>query len=246
MSDPNTVDADPFTIPPPPAPAQVLAAKKAVVVLLLDETSSMMRIAKETVDSVNAFFATLLRENDPEAVQVGAWTFSEVAGEPSTRTLFSTRKLASWQRMTYEQYRPRGYTPLYDAIGLVITQADYILDGLKKLDQEDRRVVIVIQTDGEENRSKEISLVALKSMIADRQKRGWEFVFLGADLENTHEIGQRIGTQSANTMQYDTRMSASVAQATASNASDFIKGAKHDASYTVGQRQAFERPTKRS
>jgi Mg-chelatase subunit ChlD len=71
---------------------------------------------------------------------------------------------------------PRGLTPLRDAIGRTILDTDAIANG--------RKVVVVILTDGLENRSEEFSQQQIRTMISDRERLGWTFVFLGAGLES--------------------------------------------------------------
>ena len=45
------------------------------------------------------------------------------------------------------------------------------------------RVVVVFQTDGAENASREHSLDGLRDLIARRRAEDWQFVFLGADID---------------------------------------------------------------
>lgn len=54
------------------------------------------------------------------------------------------------------------------------------------------RVLCVVLTDGLENSSREVSPEALRAMIADREKRGWTFIYLGANQDAWSE-GASIG-----------------------------------------------------
>jgi hypothetical protein len=44
-------------------------------------------------------------------------------------------------------------------------------------------VIVVFQTDGEENASRDHSLDELWNLIERRRAEGWQFVFLGADMD---------------------------------------------------------------
>lgn len=64
-------------------------------------------------------------------------------------------------------------TALNDAIGKTINDVN----------QFGTNVVVLIQTDGQENSSKEYKLDRIKSLIKEKEKLGWEFNFVGAGLD---------------------------------------------------------------
>lgn len=227
---------DGLTIPTPPPK---LAALKAVVLALIDETGSMASIAAETVVGVNSFFGSLQSKLDPDEAYVGALLFDRYGTEPVTRTLFTSTNIGAWQPMTAEQYKPRGYTPLYDAIAVAIAQAEHMVNTCHRNDGEERRVILMIQTDGQENSSRETTRERIAASIAAKRAAGWEIIFLGADLPSTDSIGASIGTQSASTMDYDPRQSQNMFAATASNAADFVRGQRVNTSYSNEQRNQF-------
>ena len=78
---------------------------------------------------------------------------------------------------------PRGGTPLLDAVVRGVAYLDDKL-GTSKPDH----VLCMIITDGHENSSREVKNVSqVKELIASREKQGWVFMFLGADLDNTND-----------------------------------------------------------
>lgn len=82
---------------------------------------------------------------------------------------------------------PRGGTALLDAIGKTIVSVG---EKLAKLDEQDRpmKVLMVIQTDGWENASREFKKDDVKKMIKDQTDvYKWEFQFIGASLESVEE-----------------------------------------------------------
>ena len=74
--------------------------------------------------------------------------------------------------LSTQNYRPNHGTPLWDAIGNTINEL---------ADKKD--VLFVILTDGEENSSLEYTTEAIKKMIEEQQKIGWEFLYLGVDID---------------------------------------------------------------
>jgi len=91
-------------------------------------------------------------------------------------------------KINYDNYKPQANTPLYDAIGKTVS------------DMKGPALVVVL-TDGQENSSKEYNLTAIQSLIYDKEKDGWTFVFLGSDLTVS---GQAVymGVQAHNTASY--------------------------------------------
>lgn len=159
---------------------------KVFVSFLLDETGSMLSCRDETISGFNEYVQSLASDKDSD------YKF--------TLTLFNSEKVeirhyavdvSKVNKLTSNTYAPTSMTPLYDAIAKSIAFADA---EVKKKD----RVVFVIMTDGEENSSKEYTLKAVREMIEDRQKNGWKFLFLGADIDS-YAVGGSLGVD-ANTI----------------------------------------------
>lgn len=88
-------------------------------------------------------------------------------------------------------------TALYDAIGLSIDEAKsrFENDPQSKPD----RVLVVILTDGEENRSVEYDQKRIFEMIDEQSKNDWEFIFLGAN-QDAMKTAEKMNIKSGNTM----------------------------------------------
>ncbi|MEX0644173.1 MAG: hypothetical protein WD076_02610, partial [Parvularculaceae bacterium] len=80
-----------------------------------------------------------------------------------------------WKPVTSDEASPRGMTPLFDAIGAMLTVADA---------DKPERAVFVVMTDGEENSSRELTKDNVKARLDKARKKGWEVVFLGAEFAN--------------------------------------------------------------
>jgi hypothetical protein len=92
--------------------------------------------------------------------------------------------------MTREQYYVRGCTALLDAVGKAI---HHIGNVHKYAREEDRpeKTLFVITTDGMENASRQYSYDKVRSMIQrQKEKYGWEFVFLGANIDAAKEAAR--------------------------------------------------------
>lgn len=100
--------------------------------------------------------------------------------------------------------KPRGGTPLLDAIGETITR-------LSAFVEDNEKTLVIIITDGYENASAKWNRGSIKSLIETRQLAGWEFIYLGANQDAFAEalnygikadyaatyVGNALGTQAA-------------------------------------------------
>jgi uncharacterized protein YegL len=93
-------------------------------------------------------------------------------------------------QITDKEYFVRGNTALLDAVGRTINK----IGGVQKNTSEKYRadkVLFIITTDGMENASREFGYEKIKSMIEhQKSKYGWEFVFLGANIDAIEVAGR--------------------------------------------------------
>ena len=113
--------------------------------------------------------------------------------------------------MNDENYRPNALTPLYDAIGRTI----------RNLESKKGSKLVVIQTDGYENSSKEFSQKGIFDLISEKKKEGWTFAFLGADIDSW-KIGQQLGLDRGNVMNYTGKESKKAFRVMASSTSSYV------------------------
>lgn len=84
-------------------------------------------------------------------------------------------------------YTPFGMTALMDGVGIAIDTIGKWLNSMPE-DEKPEQNMIVIITDGGENFSKEYSANRVREMIKHQQdKYSWNFIFLGADLNNVKD-----------------------------------------------------------
>lgn len=92
------------------------------------------------------------------------------------------------QEITNKDYSPDGTTALLDAMGSTILS-------MKKRTRKKDKVLFVINTDGEENASREFTNEDVKKLIKECEaKRNWKFIFIGANIDS-FAIGGNLGVQ---------------------------------------------------
>lgn len=92
--------------------------------------------------------------------------------------------------MTEREYQVGGSTALLDAIGRTIQKLVHVQKNTAE-EYRAENVMFVIITDGAENASREYSAAKVKAMIEEEKtKYGWEFVFLGANMDAVETAGR--------------------------------------------------------
>lgn len=167
-----------------------MAKKKMHISLVLDETGSMLVVKRLTVDGFNEYVKTLRAEKNAGDMRFTLTKFNSEKVE----IVHDGVKLDKVTLLTDESYQPVHLTPLYDAIG----------QSIRAIEGKKGNVLIVIQTDGQENASKEFSREGIFGLIAEKKKKGWTFVFLGAD-QDAWLAGQQLGLDKGNVMSYDSK-----------------------------------------
>ncbi|MBC7528936.1 MAG: VWA domain-containing protein [Chthonomonadaceae bacterium] len=141
---------------------------------VLDRSGSMNVIVQETIDGFNRFLA----DQKSEASEA---TFTLVQFDDEYEILQNVVPLASVEPLTVRTFVPRGSTALLDAVGETMQRTGKHLADLPEAERPER-VIFVVLTDGMENASHEYTYPKIAAMIQhQREKYGWEFVFLGAN-----------------------------------------------------------------
>lgn len=138
--------------------------------ILMDESGSMNGKQEAVVTGCNEF---LHEFKDNKKARAWLGFFDSHPGEDRLRLKIKGEKASKVSPLEIGDYKPRGMTPLNDAI----------MDALKALDKavgKDESVFLAIITDGLENAS-ETSVETVKAALSKREKKGWGFVYLGAN-----------------------------------------------------------------
>lgn len=150
----------------------------AITLLIIDESGSMSSIAQSAVDTHNRIVTQMAAECEtlPDLKQyINSYTFEG-------RNIIERVPLQPVQPDTIAtlHYLPKGLTPLYDAIGLAVTQLERKIMEDPTM-ENDTRVSVAIITDGLENASKDFSHAEILRLITRLKSMGWEFTYYGAD-----------------------------------------------------------------
>jgi hypothetical protein len=148
--------------------------------ILLDRTGSMSGIWDEALASVNEY-ARSVGEADAGEIdgadietRVTLAVFDHQDGMQFD-VLRDEVRAENWRTVTDDEASPRGMTPLFDAIGRIVSLAET---------DNPSKAVIVVMTDGEENSSTELTKKGAKAALDRARAKGWEVVFLGAEFAN--------------------------------------------------------------
>lgn len=152
------------------------------LVFILDKSGSMAGLERDTIGGFNAMLA---KQKQVE----GECRITTVLFDNRYELLHDRIDIRAVSPMTEREYQVGGSTALLDAVGRTIHK----LVGVQKNTAEEYRagnVMFVIITDGEENASREYSPQRIKAMIEEEKKQGWEFVFLGANIDAVETAGR--------------------------------------------------------
>jgi hypothetical protein len=146
----------------------------------------MARLADDIIGGYNNYLQSL--EDDAEVrYRITSVLFSGgvFSAEPFDEALCIGSKPKDAPRLDADNYIPGGGTALLDAIGHTITR----FEAQVKLGKEDR-VLLVVQTDGQENSSREYTREAISKMITDREAtKQWSAIFMGAGPDTWAQAG---------------------------------------------------------
>ena len=103
--------------------------------------------------------------------------------------------------MTDKEYYVRGCTALLDAVGGAIHHIGNVHKYARREDVPDK-TLFIIATDGMENASRHYTYDKIHAMIKRQQEKfGWEFIFLGANIDAAPEA-KRFGIDESRAANY--------------------------------------------
>ena len=164
------------------------------IVFILDRSGSMAGLEDDTIGGFNAMIEKQKRE--PGEALINTVLFDNVSEVVHDRV-----DIQKIQPMTRNEYYVRGCTALLDAVGGAIQHIGNIHKYAREEDRPER-TLFVITTDGMENASRKYTYERLKAMIErQKEKYGWEFLFLGANIDAAREAA-RFGINADHTANY--------------------------------------------
>ena len=147
--------------------------------VLLDASASMRDCYNGTLSTLNeqiASLRTIQSEHPDQDVRFSICDFSD-----DFRMWFGPKSIGEIHDIRPDQYVLRGNTALWDGLGTLITRT---IDKVgEDAPAKGTSISIMTLTDGHENASRVFSSGALRLIIDNLTQKGWEFRFIGADID---------------------------------------------------------------
>lgn len=165
------------------------------IVFILDKSGSMSGLEADTIGGYNSF---LEKQKKVE----GEAFVSTVLFSDRNEVVHDRVPIEKIEPMNEQQYSVGGCTALLDAIGGAVHHIGNVHKYARDEDKPEH-TIFVITTDGQENSSREFSYEKIKKMITRQQEKyGWEFIFLGANMDAIGEAG-KLGIRADRAVRYE-------------------------------------------
>ena len=152
------------------------------IVFILDRSGSMAGLESDTIGGFNAMIEKQKRE-------AGTAYISTVLFDNYSEVIHDRITLDKVPKMTEKEYYVRGCTALLDAVGGAIHHISNIHKYARPEDVPEK-TLFVITTDGMENASRKYNYEKVRQMIEAKKEIGWEFLFLGANIDAAREAAR--------------------------------------------------------
>ena len=148
---------------------------------ILDRSGSMSGSESDTINGFNAFI-------EKQAVKNHNIRVTTILFDDKYQVLYSRKPISEVKALTEKEYYVRGCTALLDSIGKTVNSYK----------NEVGSAMCIITSDGYENASREYDRDQIRNII---ENCGWEFVFIGADIDSYTEAS-RIGIRKSRVANY--------------------------------------------
>ncbi|WP_449539185.1 vWA domain-containing protein [Ferdinandcohnia sp. Marseille-Q9671] len=149
---------------------------KTELVFILDKSGSMSGLEADTIGGYNSMLQKQKKEEGEAIV-------TTVLFDHQYELLHDRINVKGISPITNKEYEVGGTTALLDAIGFSIQKISNVQKHTSEKEQAEK-VLFVITTDGMENASREYTAANIKKMVQQqKEKYGWEFMFLGANID---------------------------------------------------------------
>lgn len=151
------------------------------LVFILDRSGSMAGLESDTVGGFNSLITRRKEEGGDALV-------TTLLFDDKIETLHDRVPLSEIGKMTEKEYYVRGCTALLDAVGETLERISMIHKYARREDVPEK-TIFVITTDGLENASRKFSTKQVKDLVKAKRELGWEFLFLGANIDAVETAG---------------------------------------------------------
>ena len=165
------------------------------IIFILDRSGSMEGLEADTIGGFNS----MMRK---QASEPGDALVSTLLFDNDVEVIHDRLNIKDVPEITSKEYYVRGCTALLDAVGGAIKHISMIHKYARKEDIPEK-TLFIITTDGMENASRLYSYDDVRSMVEhQKSKHGWEFIFLGANIDAAAEAS-RYGIDSSMAVNYN-------------------------------------------
>lgn len=163
------------------------------LVFILDRSGSMGGLESDTIGGFNGMLQKQKKEE-------GEANVTTVLFDDQIEIIHDRFPMDVVKSLTDKDYYVRGCTALLDAVGSTVKKIENIQTRLP-VELQAEKIIFVITTDGQENASQEYSAKMVKQMIEKNQEKGWQFIFLGANMDAINEA-EKIGIRRTHAASY--------------------------------------------
>ena len=163
------------------------------LVFVLDRSGSMAGLESDTIGGFNAMI-------EKQKKTEGECWVSTVLFSDRSQVIHDRLALEKIPPMTDREYSVGGCTALLDAIGDAVKHISTIHKYIRVEDVPEH-TMFVITTDGMENASRRYSSDEVKKLIEAKKEAGWEFLFLGANIDAV-ETAKKFGIREDRAVNY--------------------------------------------
>lgn len=144
--------------------------------IIVDESGSMRHLKDVTLSGINETINTI-KSAQKEYHETQTHTLTLVTFDSGNRVNIRYHFINTpiENVSEFSDYCPNGCTPLYDAMGISISELHN-----KIKDDEYATAVVTVLTDGMENSSQEWNAESLRKLISQLKEKGWSFSYMGS------------------------------------------------------------------
>ena len=149
---------------------------KTKILCILDRSGSMQKFESDVIGGFNGFLSEQQKLKDNATITLALF-------DDEYTEVYSDEDIQLAAPLTSKVYFSRGTTSLLDAMGRAIS-------GLHTKPKD--KVIVFINTDGLENSSIHITSEDVFKLVKGKEKLGWKFIFVGANMDS-FQVGKALG-----------------------------------------------------
>ena len=149
---------------------------KTKILCILDRSGSMQKFESDVIGGFNGFLSEQQKLKDKATITLALF-------DDEYTEVYSDEDIQLASPLTSKVYFSRGTTSLLDAMGRAI-------GGLHTKPKD--KVIVFINTDGLENSSSHITREDVFKLVKGKEKLGWKFIFVGANMDS-FQVGKALG-----------------------------------------------------